>query len=492
MSSLKDFFDKYIKEVALHTESTIDIKRTWTKRFKEGCNSMDIEFQDNNEVDWEEVEKIIKNARSEATSNKKRSRTSTTSQTSKSGSWELTEEAKKCFKKEYTKMENENKWLVRTEAGRKVYLEDLMYEYGMNCSYEHCVHSFIFDPTDDCWENTLTKKEIEDILKEGNTDLPSLNQSIHDIFNACKKAILPLEEKEEEEDVEEKEYIKCIWKAVTSLGFFDPDVQPDEDWVQRTLLDYLNMYRRNTLVELVANGSEQDFVIRCWSNLDRCFENLGTVARDRTCRSTLVRINSERKITGLKPIEEQHSSIRPDFLVMKDGLDFAVGECGKDDLGGISKKEITERQLHVPKIMKDILRQTMIKFNHDESLLRTLKIGALNQNSTRIQGAVLDCPKGYICRLIPTSEYTIPQSAAMISVELFKIMKLTLQIKNIVKASIKAVTKYQREQYKKQENPTLITQKSQLADTILQIPQTFTIPNTKKIKTSTSDDIQRK
>ena len=60
--------------------------------------------------------------------------------------------------------------------------------YALKCfffKYEQCssVHSFIFDPTDDCWEDRLTKKEIEDISKEGNVGLPSLDQSIHDIFN---------------------------------------------------------------------------------------------------------------------------------------------------------------------------------------------------------------------------------------------------------------------------------------------------------------------
>ena len=98
---------------------------------------------------------------------------------------------------------------------------------------------------------------------------------------------------------------------------------------------------------------------------------------NRTC----MRINSERKITGLKPIEDQQPSMRPDFLLMKDGFDFEVGECGKENFGGVSKKEITERQLHVPKVMKDMLRRTLIKSNHDESRLRKLKVGALNQNS---------------------------------------------------------------------------------------------------------------
>lgn len=63
----------------------------------------------------------------------------------------------------------------------------------------------------------------------------------------------------------------------------------------------------------------------------------------------LVRINAKRAISGARPIEEQQRSVRPDMLVMKDGLDFAVSECSKDDVGGIGKKEIVERQLHLPK-----------------------------------------------------------------------------------------------------------------------------------------------
>ena len=143
-----------------------------------------------------------------------------------------------------------------------------------------CVHSFILDPTDNCWEGQLTEKELEGISKEGSGDLPTLDQSIHNIFGACEKAVFPSEEREEkEEDVKEKEDVNCIWKAAVSFGFFDPNVQPDEDRVQRSLLDYLNMYRRNSRLEHVANGSEQDFIIRCWSNLDRCVEDLGVVAR---------------------------------------------------------------------------------------------------------------------------------------------------------------------------------------------------------------------
>ncbi|KAI9482600.1 hypothetical protein BDB00DRAFT_793018 [Zychaea mexicana] len=65
---------------------------------------------------------------------------------------------------------------------------------------------------------------------------------------------------EENNETEEDEYVLCIWKAITALGFFDPKVQSQEYWIQQTLLDFLELYRRETIVEVIANGSEQDFV----------------------------------------------------------------------------------------------------------------------------------------------------------------------------------------------------------------------------------------
>ncbi|KAI9470437.1 hypothetical protein BDB00DRAFT_880123 [Zychaea mexicana] len=182
-----------------------------------------------------------------------------------------------------------------------------------------------------------------------------------------------------------------------------------------------------------------------------------------------LRVNSDRKVSGKKPLEEQTSSIRPDFLVINDGLDFAVSECGKDDVGGISKKEIVERQLHVPKVMKDILHRALTKGNHAESLART-----------RVQAQVLDCPKGYICRLMSSNEYQLPQKADMISAQLFPLMKLTLQVKAITKSTIKAFKKHQRAQAKNAKQ-SVFTLNSPSA---LEIPPAFTIPTLKKSKTN--------
>ncbi|KAI9494107.1 hypothetical protein BDB00DRAFT_871855 [Zychaea mexicana] len=54
---------------------------------------------------------------------------------------------------------------------------------------------------------------------------PSLDHFVQEVFEQCEKALEPLEE---EEVTRDDEYVKCIWKAITAFGFFDPDVQPQE------------------------------------------------------------------------------------------------------------------------------------------------------------------------------------------------------------------------------------------------------------------------
>ena len=95
----------------------------------------------------------------------------------------------------------------------------------------------------------------------------------------------------------------------------------------------------------------------------------------------------------MAPIDCQQPSVRPDLIIMKDDLDFAVGECGKDDFGGVGKKELVERGLHVPKILKDAFVRALQKAGDQVSLARSLKTVALNNNSKLIFYCQSDPPK---------------------------------------------------------------------------------------------------
>ena len=69
-------------------------------------------------------------------------------------------------------------------------------------------------------------------------------------------------------------------------------------------------------------------------------------------------------------------------MLINDGVELVVGECAKLDIGGISKKEIVEKQLHLPKVMKDVSNAALTKGKSNESLARVLKVVAVNEIST--------------------------------------------------------------------------------------------------------------
>jgi hypothetical protein len=58
--------------------------------------------------------------------------------------------------------------------------------------------------------------------------------------------------------------------------------------------------------------------------------------------STMIRKNDSRAVIGLGPIENCKRSVRLDILVMKNGVGHTVSECGKDDVGGVGKSEISK------------------------------------------------------------------------------------------------------------------------------------------------------
>ena len=64
----------------------------------------------------------------------------------------------------------------------------------------------------------------------------------------------------------------------------------------------------------------------------------------------MARVNDVRAISGVNPVEEQKPPVCPDLLIIKDNVEYGCGECGKDDVAGISKKESVERRLHAPEI----------------------------------------------------------------------------------------------------------------------------------------------
>ncbi|KAI7849966.1 hypothetical protein BDC45DRAFT_573466 [Circinella umbellata] len=202
----------------------------------------------------------------------------TRSTSAKTDSRELTEEMKEEYKIRFEALKNEKKW----DLGNGVFVEDLMYEYGSNCDFEHLAHSFILDIHDPCWKNVFTCAQLKVIASHGNPALMDYDLSCKELFSSLSKVMklfkmssttntssahatpssssigatfVPITSEQEES------IIDGLWKTITEYGFIDPKTRYNEHWIQKTMIEIIDLYRYK-VIEWVKNGSEMDFVIR--------------------------------------------------------------------------------------------------------------------------------------------------------------------------------------------------------------------------------------
>ncbi|KAG0173398.1 hypothetical protein DFQ28_006895 [Apophysomyces sp. BC1034] len=64
----------------------------------------------------------------------------------KDGSYQLTDDAKTEFRKKFNALKDEQEWKLR----EGIYIEDVMYNFGISCTHEHPVHSFVLCIYDPC------------------------------------------------------------------------------------------------------------------------------------------------------------------------------------------------------------------------------------------------------------------------------------------------------------------------------------------------------
>ncbi|KAI9273125.1 hypothetical protein BDA99DRAFT_284589 [Phascolomyces articulosus] len=201
-------------------------------------------------------------------------------------------------------------------------------------------------------------------------------------------------------------------------------------WLQCTLIQMLCYYKFDVIADILPNSSEMDFVSTFWSVLDRCFHNIKVIpGRDRACKAISTRINAHRSITGTDKIDNKKTASRPDLLLIKDDFDYGCSEVGKSEDVVANKKELVETYLHSPKTMKDLFSRITQEVDHDLQITRKLKIVCFNNTGRRMKLSVMDCPKGYVCRVQETEEYKIPTSVKSLAAQIIPILTLTLQAK---------------------------------------------------------------
>ncbi|KAG2220783.1 hypothetical protein INT45_012452 [Circinella minor] len=194
-------------------------------------------------------------------------------------------------------------------------------------------------------------------------------EGYHHMFDASQEVISKIIVADDDTYREnESKIVDALWVTVAEMGPFNLCTDYNQDRIQRTLLDYLNLYRLEKIKEITAHSSEIDYLTRFW---------------DCTYMTTFMRVNADRDVSGLNPIDDWHRSLRPDMVVMNDGLEVVYGECGKEDC-------------------------------------------------TRMRATIMDCPADYVTRLLHMKECEISTDPTLITTDLFDILKIMLKVKDYI------------------------------------------------------------
>ncbi|KAG2220998.1 hypothetical protein INT45_004617 [Circinella minor] len=283
----------------------------------------------------------------------KRSRSSS----AKTNSYKLTQDMKEEYKRSFEALNDEKKWVL--DDGTKV--EDLMCEYGAQCTHEQIilsspVHSFMLDVEDKCWKSIFIKSQLQELKSTGEKAFGDYNDSCKNMFSVFSDGIKNTNKRELvsgaaaaattnpsflELTLKEEHVIDELWEKLTQFGFINRHKNYDLHWMQKTMDDILDLYRFRILDWVKKNGSEMDFVTRVWIMLDEVFDDLIIeTRRDNKSVATTVFDNKDRGVTGTTTIVPKLPSIRPNLASFKNGVEYGVAECGKGDDEEIGKNEI--------------------------------------------------------------------------------------------------------------------------------------------------------
>ena len=151
----------------------------------------------------------------------------------------------------------------------------------MSKSSNSCSFSLIFDVDDPTWKQHFSKLELQQLCAYGNPTMPSTQKCVQEILDGCHFIVEKAIETAKDYDAtkEQKFIVDSLSEYLNQLGPFDPYDQFDEHWLLATLHEICLLYRWNIPSRMSASSSEMDFVVKIWSQLDKCFHGILVDAR---------------------------------------------------------------------------------------------------------------------------------------------------------------------------------------------------------------------
>ncbi|KAI8142746.1 hypothetical protein BJV82DRAFT_614151 [Fennellomyces sp. T-0311] len=412
------------------------VDRMWRAHLGDAAKKLDVTMvNDKQDIDFVRVLKFLEQQNQKSQNSKQQSNSSaspsnetvfSSSGASKNNSHMLTPEARSEFDRTYNAMKKEDKWEIRDG----VYVEDIMYNFGTRATHEHPAHSFILNLSDPCWEQEFDEESLVAIRSYGNYSLPTLHSHVQELFDTY--------DNQPKDDV-----LDFLIEKTNELGPYNPRTNEDLYKLQNVIQQFVGYYL-DDVFDNVKSWTEEDFVTHIWGPFDRFFHSSKIITtRNKTCLATSQRVSGERRVTGLSMVSDKKASIRPDLVLVQNGLEYGCSEIGINLSPVPDRKEIVESSLLSPRTMKDMLHSAIAKTKNDAETARKLKIVCFNQTGLTMSLSVMDSPGGYICRIVESEKYEVPRHSDLVVSQLFPILQLVLQAKMIVDDSLSVIKSYQ-------------------------------------------------
>ncbi|KAI8576492.1 hypothetical protein K450DRAFT_256424 [Umbelopsis ramanniana AG] len=327
---------------------------------------------------------------------------------------------------QFALFEDSQKWKLK--SGRNV--EDILHDFALAASNEHSAHSFIINPVDSTWLqlDVFSKDELDEISTLRYNHLPALPRDLMEYINEFNLT-------------DQQQIRETLWKQRPFDASYDQKESFDKDWARNVI--------HSILMEIECRQLSQDhleswYISHIWSTLDRCFGDLDEVYVIRGESASIasgIRKNENRIAASTTSMKRQMMGHRADLLIRKLKVEYACGETGKSYNSENDTKLLLERQLKMPKMMKDQLIQLFKLCDNDESAVRKLSIAGILHFGLHQTMLLMDCPAGYVCRVLPTPTCKVPTTLNTFP-SLLNVIKLTWKAKALIRQVIKDVERY--------------------------------------------------
>ncbi|KAG1049129.1 hypothetical protein G6F43_008526 [Rhizopus delemar] len=307
------------------------------------------------------------------------------------------------FRTTYASLVDQKKWILKT--GKVV--EDEIFQFGLQCQYEHHAHSFIIAPDNPVWKSRFTADELKEIRSKNPHPLPPCSDTLLNYLNIFTD-------------------LKTVDELIkqTRKRHFDFDSEFDLDWAQQSMQSTLRLFKSHYI--LLTDQSEADIIRRIWYFVDTAFDNVNIDVRTGEKES---RASSSRRNQGRENRERKKHGHKTDFLFKFNQGELGCAEVGKEDSGDAGTKEMKELELKCPKMMKDQLWQ-LAKMSRQHRM--DLVVVGFVMMGLKLRATMLDRPSTYICRYRQTAPMFFPVTEETIGSKLGELLTLVSQVKSLL------------------------------------------------------------